>query len=149
MSRELITFEVDGEHFAIDIMATREIRAWSPVTRTPGTPTHVAGVINLRGAVLPVIDLAARLGWPPTDASERHAIIVTQLGDTTAGLIVEAVSDIVSLPDEALQPPPPSAKGSATLFIEGIAAVDGKMIMLINLDALADENLTAMIDMAA
>jgi purine-binding chemotaxis protein CheW len=65
MQRELITFEVGGQVFGLDIMAIREIRAWTPATRLPRVPHYVAGVVNLRGTVLPVIDLAARLGWEP------------------------------------------------------------------------------------
>ena len=101
MQRELITFEVGGQVFGLDIMAIREIRAWTPVTRLPRVPHYVAGVVNLRGTVLPVIDLAARLGWEPTEPTPRHAIIVTHLGGQASGLIVESVSDIVTI-----QPPP-------------------------------------------
>lgn len=70
----------------LDIMAIREIRAWTPTTRLPRVPHYVAGVVNLRGTVLPVIDLAARLGWPETQATHRHAIIVTQIGGQARGL---------------------------------------------------------------
>ncbi|MCJ2189261.1 chemotaxis protein CheW, partial [Novosphingobium beihaiensis] len=69
MHRELITFEIAGQIFALDIMSIREIRAWTPVTPMPRVPSYVAGVVNLRGTVLPVIDLAARLGWTPTEAT--------------------------------------------------------------------------------
>ena len=109
MLRELITFEVEGQVFGLDIMAIREIRAWSPTTRLPRVPSYVAGVVNLRGTVLPVIDLAARLGWRPTEASPRHAIIVTQQGAQISGWIVDSVSDIVTLDSADLQPPPPTA----------------------------------------
>ena len=85
MHRELITFELAGQIFGIDIMSIREIRAWTPVTKLPRVPAHVAGVVNLRGTVLPVVDLAARLGWAPTEATSRHAIIVTQLGGQVSG----------------------------------------------------------------
>ena len=87
MPRELITFEVEGQLFGLDVMAIREIRAWTPVTRLPGVPHYVSGVVNLRGTVLPVVDLAARLGWPTTEATPRHAIIVTQSGGQVRGLI--------------------------------------------------------------
>lgn len=79
MHLELITFEVAGQRFGLDIMAVREIRAWTPATPLPQVPHYVSGVVNLRGTVLPVIDLAARLGWPATDPTPRHAIIVVQL----------------------------------------------------------------------
>ncbi len=136
MHRELITFEVQGQVFAIDIMAIREIRAWTPVTRLPQVPSHVAGVVNLRGTVLTVIDLAARLGWAPTEASARHAIIVTQLGGKACGLIVESVSDIVTIAADALQPPPSGAGDAVVRFLEGLAAIDESMVMVLDLPAL-------------
>ena len=79
MRHELITFGIANQRFGIDIMTVREIRAWSPVTRLPRVPDYVAGVVNLRGAVLPVIDLAARLGWAPTEATPRIKFIVIEL----------------------------------------------------------------------
>jgi len=75
--------------FGIDIMAIREIRAWTPVTKLPRLPHYVAGVVNLRGTVLPVVNLAARLGWQVTEATPRHAIIVTQVGGQARGLILD------------------------------------------------------------
>lgn len=139
MLRELITFEVEGQVFGLDIMAIREIRAWSPTTRLPRVPSYVAGVVNLRGTVLPVIDLAARLGWRPTEASPRHAIIVTQQGAQISGWIVDSVSDIVTLDSADLQPPPPTATGDTVVpFLEGLAAIEDRMVMVLNLAALSD-----------
>ncbi|MFN3553865.1 MAG: chemotaxis protein CheW [Novosphingobium meiothermophilum] len=139
MLRELITFEVEGQVFGLDIMAIREIRAWSPTTRLPRVPHYVAGVVNLRGTVLPVIDLAARLGWRATEATPRHAIIVTQLGAQVSGWIVDSVSDIVTLPADALQPPPPTSAGDTVVpFLEGLAAIEDRMVMVLNLAALSD-----------
>lgn len=139
MHRELITFEVGGQVFGIDIMAIREIRAWSPTTRLPRVPHYVAGVVNLRGSVLPVIDLAARLGWEPTDPTPRHAIIVTQLGTQVCGLIVDSVSDIVTINNDTLQPPPTTSNDSIVPFLEGLAAIEDRMVMVLNLSALGDE----------
>ncbi|NBC37534.1 chemotaxis protein CheW [Novosphingobium sp. FSY-8] len=138
MQRELITFEVGGQVFGIDIMAIREIRAWTPTTRLPHVPYYVAGVVNLRGTVLPVIDLAARLGWESTEPTPRHAIIVTQLGSQACGLIVDSVSDIVTIQQEALQPPPVTANDSIVVFLEGLAAIEDRMVMVLNLGALGD-----------
>lgn len=137
MSRELITFEVAGQVFALDIMAIREIRAWTPVTKLPRVPAHVAGVVNLRGTVLPVVDLAARLGWTPTEATARHAIIVTQLGGQVSGWIVESVSDIVTLPGDALQPAPATGSDSLVQFLDGLAAIDDHMVQVLNLAAIS------------
>lgn len=136
MHRELITFEVADQIFGIDIMAIREIRAWSPTARLPRVPAYVAGVVNLRGTVLPVVDLAARLGWQPTEATPRHAIIVTQYAGQARGLIVDSVSDIVTVPADTLQPPPSMAQDGVVPFLEGLAAIDEQMVMVLNLQAL-------------
>lgn len=136
MHRELITFEVEGQLFGIDIMAIREIRAWTPVTRLPRVPHYVAGVVNLRGTVLPVVDLAARLGWAATQATPRHAIIVTQINGQARGLIVDSVSDIVTLPGDALQAPPVTGGDHVVRFLEGLATTGDRMIMVLDLPAL-------------
>lgn len=135
MSRQLITFEVESQVFGIDIMAIREIRAWTPTTRLPHVPHYVAGVVNLRGTVLPVVDLAARLGWRATEPTARHVIIVTQIAGQFRGLIVDSVSDIVTFADDALQPPP--ATGDAVVpFLEGLVSIEDRMVMVLNLHAL-------------
>jgi purine-binding chemotaxis protein CheW len=136
MIRKLISFEVSGQLFGLDITAIREIRAWSPVTRMPGVPHYIAGMANLRGAILPVLDLAARLGWSPTETSERHAIIVVHIAGKSCGLIVESVSDLVELSADTLQPPPMLGDAAITAFIEGLAPLDDRMVMVINLAAL-------------
>lgn len=143
MLRELITFQVEGQVFALDIMAIREIRAWTPVTRLPRVPSYVAGVVNLRGTVLPVIDLAARLGWAPVEASPRHAIIVTQTGSRQTGLIVESVSDIVTIDWDTLQPPPSTADSNVVPFLAGLAALDDQMVMVLELAALGNSEILA------
>ena len=136
MHRELITFQVEGQVFGIDIMAIREIRAWTPTTRLPSVPHYVAGAVNLRATVLPVIDLAARLGWGTTEATPRHAIIVTQVRGQARGLIVDSVSDIVTVPGDALQPPPATSDDAIVPFLDGLAAIEDQMVMVLNLDAL-------------
>ena len=92
--------------------------------------------VNLRGTVLPVVDLAARLGWRPTEATHRHAIIVAQIDGQARGLIVDSVSDIVTIPDGALQPPPVTGDDAMIQFIEGLAAIDDTMVMVLALPAL-------------
>lgn len=141
MNRELITFKISGQVFALDIMKIREIRAWTPTTRLPRVPHYVAGVVNLRGTVLPVVDLAARLGWDAVTATPRHAIIVVQIGKQSSGLIVDSVSDIVTIPADALQPVPNTANNSIIPFLEGLAAIDEQMVMVLDLAALAETQL--------
>lgn len=141
MQMELITFEVAGQYFGLDIMAVREIRAWTPTTPLPQVPAYVAGVVNLRGTVLPVINLAARLGWKPTEATARNAIIVAQLAGQISGLIVDAVSDIVTIEQSALQSPPAAGADQINRFVTGLTAINDRMVMVLDLDALASDDL--------
>jgi purine-binding chemotaxis protein CheW len=137
MTRQLITFEINDQYFGIDIMAIREIRAWSPTTALPRVAEHVQGVVNLRGTVLPVMDLRARLGWGKTEPSVRHVIIVVRIQDQLQGLIVDAVNDIVAIEDADLQPPPNMAGEDAASYILGLASIEDRMVMVLALDQLA------------
>lgn len=141
MPQQVITFEVEDQIFGVDIMCIREIRAWTPTTRLPHVPHYVAGVVNLRGTVLPVFDLAARLGWRTTEPMSRHVIIVTEVAGQYRGLIVDSVSDIVTIPDDALQPPPSTAGDSVVPFLNGLAALSERMVMLLNLASLTDDEM--------
>lgn len=133
MRHELITFGIASQRFGIDIMTVREIRAWSPVTRLPRVPDYVAGVVNLRGAVLPVVDLAARLGWQPTEATPRNPIIVIEHEGQLRGLIVHDVADIVSIDAGSLQNPDAMGHETITHFIQGIAPLGEEMAMVLDL----------------
>jgi purine-binding chemotaxis protein CheW len=133
---EFIAFRIGVQEFCIDIMAVREIRGWTPATALPHAPSYVRGVINLRGSVLPIVDLSERLGFPRTETNARQVIIVVQIRAQINGLLVDAVSDILSQSTEAIQPTPTVAKGEVESFIRGVMAVDGRMIGLIDLDSL-------------
>lgn len=139
MAQQLITFHLAGQIFGLDIMAIREIRAWTPATRLPNVSDHVAGVVNLRGTVLPVMDLAARLGWAPAEPTERHVIIVAEIAGQLRGLIVDAVSDIVTAQDEDIQPPPNTGNETMVEYLSGIVASDDKMVMILDLTGLTSE----------
>ena len=138
--RELISFRIGAQEFCVDIMAVREIRGWTSATPIPHSPNYVRGVINLRGAVLPIVDLAARLGFENTDASDRHVIIVAQIGAQMVGLLVDAVSDILTVTDDAIQPTPDVASDTAKTFVRGLLAIDGRMISLVGLDHVLPES---------
>jgi purine-binding chemotaxis protein CheW len=135
-ANEFIAFRIGEQEFCIDIMSVREIRGWTPATALPHAPPYVRGVINLRGSVLPIVDLSQRLGFPPTETGARQVIIVVQVGSQIIGLLVDAVSDILSQPADAIQPTPEVAEDAARSFIRGVMAVDGRMIGLIELDSL-------------
>ena len=139
MLRQLITFQMGEQYLGVDIMAIREIRAWTPTTLLPHVPEHVRGVVNLRGTVLPVIDLASLLGWGLTEPTARHVIIVVRIGGQLQGLIVDSVNDIVSIDNAGLQAPPNVADSGTTSYLEGIASVEDRMVMVLALDQLSIE----------
>lgn len=137
---ELLSFRLGGEEYSVDIMSVREIRGWTRATPLPHAPPFVRGVINLRGTVLPVVDLSVRLGMAPVKGDARNVIIVVQLGQQTAGLLVDAVSDILALPLSELQPPPDLAADTAHSYISALTIVEERMIRVLDLSAvLPDE----------
>lgn len=138
-ARELIAFRIGDQEFTVNIMSVREIRGWTPATPMPHTPSYVRGVINLRGAVLPIVDLSARLGMKPAEPTARHVIIVAQVRDKVAGLLVDAVSDILTVTDDNIQPTPEVASDHERSFARGILALEGRMICLVELEALFPE----------
>ena len=131
---ELIAFRVGRQEFCINVMMVREIRGWTAATALPRSPRYVRGVINLRGAVLPIIDLAARLGLPATEPTARNVIIVVQIGQQQVGLLVDAVSDILTASSSNIQPSSDVFSELVKTFVKGLLSVDGRMISLIALD---------------
>src|SRR3712207_109312 len=126
--RELISFRIGAQEFCVDIMAVREIRGWTPATPLPHAPAYARGGINLRGAVLPVVDLAERLGLPPSEPTQRHVIIVAQVAGQVVGLLVDAVSDILTVGDQLVQPPPEVASERVRHFVRGLLAIEKRMV---------------------
>ena len=140
-ARELIAFAVGKQEFCIDVMSVREIRGWTPATVLPHSQSFVRGVINLRGAVLPIVDLASRLGFESTEASDRNVIIVADIGVQVVGLLVDAVSDILTITDDMIQPTPDVASETAKTFVRGLIPMEGRMISLIGLERVLPEAL--------
>ena len=132
-SLELISFKIGSQDFCLDIMAVREIRGWTPATTLPNSPSYVRGVINLRGAVLPIIDLKARLGLGVAEPSERSVIIVVDMGNRFVGLLVDAVSEILAANMADIQSTPNVDCETVANFVRGIFAVDDHMISWIEL----------------
>ena len=138
---EIVSFHLGDQEFCIDIMAIREIRGWAPVTPMPHTPPYVLGLINLRGAVIPVIDMACRLGMKMTEPSERSAIIVTDIAGKLVGLLVEQVSDMMTIKSEDLQPAPEIIPEAQRAFCRGIVALEKTMVCFLNLDTVIADQL--------
>lgn len=134
INHEFVAFRVGSQEFCIDIMGVREIRGWTQATPLPHAPPYVRGVINLRGAVLPIVDLAMRFGLGLTEPTPRSVIIVVQVHQQVIGLLVDAVSDILTVSEPAMQPTPDIASDLAKTFVKGVYAIDGRMISIVSLD---------------
>jgi purine-binding chemotaxis protein CheW len=137
--REFIAFRIGEQEFTVNIMSVRAIRGWTNATPMPHTPNYMKGVINLRGAVLPIIDLSHRLGMKPAEPTARHVIIVAQVRERIVGLLVDAVSDILTVTDDDFQPTPEVASDLERSFARGILAIEGRMICVIELEAMFPE----------
>lgn len=133
---ELISFEIAEQEFCIDIRSVREIRGWTPTTRLPHMPAYVLGVINLRGSVMPVLDLRNRLGLGETEASSRHVFVVVQDGDRVVGLMVDAVQETFVVDGSLLQAPPDVGGGADARFVDAIIPLEGRMLSRLVVSAL-------------
>jgi len=131
---ELISFRIGDQEFCLDIMAVREIRGWTQATPLPHSPPFVRGVINLRGAVLPILDLKARFGLGETEPSARSVIIVVHVGHRLVGLLVDAVSEILAADPVTVQPTPNVGCDMVSRFVRGIIALEGRMVSWVALD---------------
>ena len=125
---EVITLVVREVEFCVDIKAVREIRGWTPATPVPHAPPYVKGVINLRGVVMPVLDLAARLDLGVTEPTSRHVIVVAQCGEQLAGLLVDSVQETFFVSASQLQAPPSVCGRDGGAIIDAILPLDGRMI---------------------
>lgn len=137
--RELISFRIGAQEFCVDVMSVREIRGWTLATPLPQSPAYIRGVINLRGAVLPIVDLSGLLGLGLTEPTARHVIIVARIGHRMVGLLVDAVSDILTVTDNLVQPTPDVGCETVKTAVKGIIAIEGRMISLIQLDSILPE----------
>lgn len=134
-SIELLTFRIAEQEYALDIMSVREIRGWTHATPLPYAPNYMKGVINLRGTVLPVMDLSVRLGLTKQEQNDRNVIIVVKLDDTMTGLLVDAVSDIVALSPEDMQAPPELSANAAEAVVSALTLIDERMVRVLDLSA--------------
>jgi len=133
---EIIAFHLGDQQFCVKTTSIREIRGWAAATPLPHAPSHVLGVMNLRGSVIPIIDLAATLGVPSTIDTSRSAIVVVEVGYRIAGLVVDQVSDILSIGANKIQPVPDLGNTFDPAFSFGIIPLERGMVCFLNLDHL-------------
>jgi len=132
---DLLTFRVGSEEFCVEVIQVREIRVWARPTPLPNAPAALSGVINLRGIVLPVVDLASLLGLASAESGARAVIIVVELNGRTAGLTARSVQDIVTLPRRDIGPPP-AISADAAPCLSGLALHEGRFLRILDLAAL-------------
>ncbi|MDO8608766.1 MAG: chemotaxis protein CheW [Phaeospirillum sp.] len=148
-TRQFISFTVGDEEYGVDIMAIREIKGWTPTTPLPETPAHMRGVIDLRGAIVPIIDLRVRFHHGLTEVTPTHVIIVVAIGDVMVGLLADAVVDIVTVAATEIQPMPDSEHGGGANYLSGIVSVEGRMVVLLDLTALLERDRDVLAEVVA
>ncbi len=143
---EFISFAIGDDQYGVDIMAVREIKEWSNITHLPKQPEYVRGVLNLRGVMVPIIDLRCRFGEGLTETSPTHIIIVVQIDDRQIGLLADRVLDIVSFETNKIQPVPRASQRVTEDFLFGLVTNDNAMIALIDLPELLSGDATGDVD---
>ena len=135
-SSQFMTFTLGAEEYGIDIMVVREIKGWSETTTIPNAPPYVRGVINLRGIVVPIFDLRARFGMGRTEPTKMHVVIIVNAESRTVGLLVDTVSDIISVKQDEIRPVPEMGMAAGANFLAGLVTSREKMVTLVSLHGL-------------
>jgi purine-binding chemotaxis protein CheW len=130
---QVISFAIGDDQYGVDIMAVREIKGWSEITHLPKQPEYVRGVLNLRGVIVPIIDLRCRFGQGLTEATALHIVIIVQIASRQVGLLADRVLDIVSFETAQIQSVPRVANGTRIGFLSGLVTIESGMIALIDL----------------
>lgn len=131
---QLVTFSLGSEEFGVDIMRVQEIIRIPPITRVPKAETYIEGVINLRGNVIPVISLRTRFGMTRVEETDLSRIVVLQVQTKVFGVWVDAVTEVLRLDSEAIEPPPPISIGMDSQFIRGVGKIGERLLILLDLD---------------
>ena len=142
MKDKYLTFHLAGEDYGLDIAFVTEIIGIQKITEVPDMPNFVKGVINLRGKVIPVMDVRLRFHLPERDYDERTCIVVVDINGTSVGLVVDQVNEVADIPEKDVEPPPRSAKGASSRYLKGMGKVEEEVRILLNVDKLLyDEEL--------
>lgn len=144
-SDQYLTFILADEEYGVDILRVQEIKGWDSATEIPNTPDYIRGVINLRGTIVPVVDMRARFGMEGVEYTATTVVIVLKVfgkdnNERTMGFVVDAVSDVYDITNNELKPPPDFGNIVDTEFIKGMATIDEKMIILLDIDRLVDSD---------
>ncbi|MDX8353344.1 chemotaxis protein CheW [Cognatiyoonia sp. IB215182] len=137
---EFVSLRAGGQGYCVEITSIREIRRWRTVTSLPNSDKSILGVMNLRGSVIPIIDLAARLGLPMTEVGPRSVVVVVAVGNRVIGLLVEAVSEILSIAADEIQPNPTQGHDGNDGQVVGLVSVDDEMLKILALETIVDRD---------
>ncbi|MDH4027600.1 MAG: chemotaxis protein CheW [Nitrospirota bacterium] len=136
---QLVTFTLKNEEYAVDILKVQEINRIVEITKVPNSPDYVEGVINLRGKVIPVVNLRRKFGFEEKERDDTTRIIIMDINGLTNGLIVDSVSEVLRIPSDIVDPAPPMASDMNSLYIKGIAKLENRLIILLDIDRLIGE----------
>jgi purine-binding chemotaxis protein CheW len=145
MEEQLVIFELGAEHFGIEISSVEGINKMLEITKIPQAPEYMIGITNLRGSVLPVIDLQKRFGMKAQEETNETRIVVVNLEGVKIGMVVSAVSEVLTIEESVIEPPPPMVSNVNSEFITGVAKIDKRLVILLDLSKVLtiDERLQA------
>lgn len=138
--RQYLTFLLGGEQYGIEILSVQEIKGYTGVTSLPNTPRHIRGIMNLRGTVIPVVDLRIRFGMPEQEYTKFNVVIVLKLRTKAVGLVVDAVSDVLDIAASDLKEAPEYGARTDSRFIQGIATMGEKLVVILDIDKLLTDD---------
>ena len=133
---EFLTFTLGDEHYGLDIMKVREIRGYEPVTKIANAPPFIKGVLNLRGDIVPIVDLRLKFSVGNAVYNEFTIVIMLHIGERIVGIVVDAVSDVVNIVAEDIKPPPEFGVAFDSQYLHGLAPINEQMIILLNIEKL-------------
>ena len=133
---QFLSFQLGAEEYGIDILRVQEIRAYEKATRMPNTPAYIKGVINLRGVIVPVIDLRMKFGLESAEYNEMTVVVVLNLAHRTVGIVVDSVSDVLALAAGDIRPAPEFTARVDNAFVRGLATVDQRMLIIADIERL-------------
>lgn len=152
-SHQYLTFMLAGEEYGVDILRVQEIKGWDTVTQIPNTPKYIRGVINLRGTIVPIIDMRARFNLEHLDYGPTTVVIVLKVINAdksrTMGVVVDGVSDVYNMPEEDIKASPDFGSAVDTAFVKGLATVNDKMVIVLDIDHMLNSNELSAVDSAA
>lgn len=140
---QLVSFNIGSEEFGVDILKVQEINRMVEITKVPQAPHYVEGVINLRGKVIPIVDLRKRFNLELKEYDKNTRIVVVDIGGNIMGLVVDSVSEVLRLPSSTIEPPPEIATGVNSKYIKGVAKLEDRLLIFLDLSKVIDMNKVA------